>query len=136
MATEQSRIPDDLKYVIGNDAPPEVQFRTASKYMKPGVLAMMTCPPYSGGPLVGFVIKTADDERSLVKGFCISYCNTSSSRFTEEHVGLDKLLELEFTCMSATLASTVALVNKEKGDSMMAQYEASRTMMAQVGISM
>jgi hypothetical protein len=48
---------------------------------------------------------------------------------------VDKLLELKFTCMSATLASTVALVDKEKGDSMMAQYEGSRAMMAQVGIS-
>lgn len=102
--------------------------------MQPGVLATMTSPPYSGGPLAGFVIKTADGTPSLVKGFCISYYN-DSGRLVEEHLGVDKLLELKFTCMSATLASTVALVDKEKGDSMMAQYEGSRAMMAQVGIS-
>lgn len=134
LATDSSRIPDDLKYVIDNDAPPKVQFKTASKYMRPGVLATMTCPPYSGGPLVGFVLKAADGTMSLVKGFCISYYD-QSGRLVEEYLGVDKLLELKFTCMSSTLASTVALVHKAKGDSMMAQYESSRATMAQVGIT-
>lgn len=134
LATDSSRIPDDLKYVIDNDAPAEVQYRTASKYMQPGVLATMTSSPYSGGPLVGFVVKAADGTMSLVKSFCISYYNGSGC-LVDEYLGVDKLLELKFTCMSSTLASTVALVDKAKGDSMMAQYEGSRAMMAQVGIT-
>jgi hypothetical protein len=133
LATDKASLPEELKYVIDNNAPPEVQFKTAAKYLRPGVIATMSSCPYSGGPLTGFVTKTSDGT-FLVKGFCIAYYNESGMQ-TVEYLGIDELLKLQFTCMSSTLASTVALVDKAKGDSMMAQYEGSRSMMAQVGIT-
>ena len=76
---------------------PEKLFTIASKHVEPHVMGILSQRPYSGAPLLGVVIHSADrgyTSHVLVNGFLCTYADVESQRMATEYMDMDKLVAL------------------------------------------
>lgn len=125
-------LPQDLADALVSQDPKRI-FKVAGRHFTPVALGIVTQPPYSGGPLIGFEPKIGGVQ-CVMNGFCCTYFDVSTGKQVSKIMGLDDVVKLRFTCISAALAKGMQLADREAGERAMKQVPAVAGLLKDAGV--
>jgi hypothetical protein len=112
MSRFQFHMPPELVDACHRRASPEEMFRVGAKYWKPTLVAMISQPPYSGAPVLGFSINAspAGDVHVVINGFHVCYY-PADGEMVVEYMGFDDLVLLNVQRLNSYVQQGLDLAN-------------------------
>ena len=90
------------------NATPEELFLAAGVQWNPQVVAMTTAPPYSGGPITGYVVDLEEHVRLVPNAFLVLY-HDGEGRMTTKYLSFDDLSEVPCTILNPYIRQALSL---------------------------
>ena len=105
------QVPESVRRIV-NEGTAEEGFLAASRLASPVPLGMVTQPPYSDGPLLGFEVVEEGFEYATLSVFACHYFNANGVLTTAYFRG-HELKDLQCTALTPGFAQTLKLIKSQ-----------------------
>ena len=105
------RVPESVRRIV-NEGTAEEGFLAASQLASPVALGMVTQPPYSGGPLLGFEVVEEGFDYATLSVFACHYFSANGV-LTTAYFRARELKDLQCTALTPRFATTLKLIKSQ-----------------------